>query len=398
MTGELKQEDLEQVQKLCKEAGIVPVINPANEDLRMKELKRLGMLEKDLEKDRRYSSLTEVVTYLTGCTHCFINILGSTVQRCKVAYGFSKEERESVPWDMPRDFSICQFSLNTPHQPLIIEDLLEDERTKQIVRLPDYPPIRFYAGAPLISSQGFSMGTLCVVDGVSKSLKHNQIEGLRLLADQIVSLIESEHDAKQPTKESETKTDGEHAETSGRYYSSATILFADIVGFTSKVERLEPGELLATLDTFFRGFDKIVEKHNIRKVKTIGDAYMCVGGISEQRNSHAKNVCVAGLDMLRFVEGVNLQQEVLGNERWELRIGIHSGPLIAGTSGNAFDIWGDAVNIASRMESSSEPGKIHISEKTKDYLEGVGQLTSRGEIKLKGKGVWNTFFLDSLNS
>jgi class 3 adenylate cyclase len=170
------------------------------------------------------------------------------------------------------------------------------------------------------------------------------------------------------------------------------------VGIKSKVERLEPGELLATLDTFFRSFDKIVEKHNIRKVKTIGDAYMCVGGISEQRNSHAKNVCVAGLDMLRFVEGVNLQQEVLGNERWELRIGIHSGPLIAGTSGNAFDIWGDAVNIASRMESSSEPGKVHISEKTKDYLEGVGQLTSRGEIKLKGKGVWNTFFLESLNS
>ena len=76
MTGELKQEDLEQVQKLCKEAGIVPVINPTNEDLRMKELKCLGMLEKDLEKDRRYSSLTEVVTYLTGCTHCFINIFG----------------------------------------------------------------------------------------------------------------------------------------------------------------------------------------------------------------------------------------------------------------------------------------------------------------------------------
>jgi len=161
---------------------------------------------------------------------------------------------------------------------------------------------------------------------------------------------------------------------------------------------LEPGELLATLDTFFRGFDKIVEKHKIRKVKTIGDAYMCVGGISEQRNSHAKKVCMVALDMLRFVEAVNLQQEILGKERWELRIGIHSGPLIAGTSGNAFDIWGDAVNIASRMESTSEPGKIHISEKTRDYLEGVGQLTSRGEITLKGKGVWSTFFLESLNS
>ena len=397
MTEELQQKDLKQIQKVCKEEGITPVINPLNEDLRITELKRLGILEKDLEQDRRYSSLTEVVTYLTGCSHCFINILGSTVQSCKVAYGFSKEEAERVPREMPRDFSICQFSLNNPHQPLIIEDLLEDERTKKIVSLPDYPPMRFYAGSPLISSRGYSMGTLCVVDGVSKSLKHNQIEGLRLLADQIISLIESEHDAKGP-KESETKINGKTAETYGRYYSSATILFADIVGFTSKVERLEPGELLATLDKFFRGFDKIVEKNKIRKVKTIGDAYMCVGGISEQRNSHAKNVCVTALDMMRFVEGVNLQQEVLGNESWELRIGIHSGALIAGTSGNSFDIWGDAVNIASRLESSSEPGKIHISEKTMDYLEGIGQLTSRGEIKLKGKGNWSTFFLESLNS
>jgi len=398
MNGELKQEDLKQVRKLCEEQGIVPVRNSANEDLRLTELKRLGMLEKDLEQDPRYASLTEVATYLTECPYCAINILGSTVQRCKIIFGLSKEDEKDFQRDSPRDISICQFSLTSPHQPLVIENLLVDDRTKQIYSRPESSPLRFYAGAPLISSRGFALGTLCVVDGVSKSLKHNQIEGLRLLADQIVSLIESEHDAKQPTKESETKTDGEHAETSGRYYSSATILFADIVGFTSKVERLEPGELLATLDTFFRGFDKIVEKHKIRKVKTIGDAYMCVGGISEQRNSHAKNVCVAALDMLRFVEGVNLQQEVLGNERWELRIGIHSGPLIAGTSGNAFDIWGDAVNIASRMESSSEPGKVHISEKTKDYLEGVGQLTSRGEIKLKGKGVWNTFFLESLNS
>ena len=93
------------------------------------------------------------------------------------------------------------------------------------------------------------------MDDNPKSLKHNQIEGLRLLADQIVALIESEHDRKQ-TKNSETENE-EHAEVTGRYFSSATILFADIVGFTSKVERLDPGELLATLNTFFRGFDKI---------------------------------------------------------------------------------------------------------------------------------------------
>ena len=107
---------------------------------------------------------------------------------------------------------------------------------------------------------------------------------------------------------------------------------------------------------------------------------------------------MAALDMLRFVKAINLQQEILGKERWELCIGIHSGPLIAGTSGNNFEIWGDAVNIAARMENSGKLGKIHISEKTRDYVEGYGQLTPRGEINNKGKGVWNTFFLETLDS
>ena len=396
MNGELTQEELKQVRKKCKEFGIDPIINLPNEDSRLTEVKRLDIMEKDLEQDQRYNSLTELAAYLTECPHSAINVLGSSVQRCKIIFGLSKEEEKDFERDEPRDLSICQFSLTRPHQPLVIENLLEDKRTKNKYSHPDSSSFRFYAGAPLISSRGFSLGTLCVVDDNPKSLKHNQIEGLRLLADQIVALIESEHDRKQ-TKNSETE-DEEHAEVTGRYFSSATILFADIVGFTSKVERLDPGELLATLNTFFRGFDKIVIKHKVRKVKTIGDAYMCVGGISEQSNSHAKNVCMVGLDMLGFVEAVNLQQEILGKERWELRIGIHSGPLIAGTSGDTFDIWGDAVNIAARLESTSEPGKIHISEKTRDYLEGLGNLISREDIKLKGKGVWNTFFLESLNS
>ena len=170
-----------------------------------------------------------------------------------------------------------------------------------------------------------------------------------------------------------------------------------MVGFTSKVERLDPGELLQTLDTFFQGFDQIVNKHQIHKVKTIGDAYMCVGGVFQKTKSHAKKVCSAGLDMLQFVDAINLQREILGKERWDIRIGIHSGPLIAGTSGNSFDVWGDAVNIAAKLESNSEPGKIQISEKTRDYLEGDGELTDRGQINLKGKGSFKTFFLESLN-
>ena len=90
------------------------------------------------------------------------------------------------------------------------------------------------------------------------------------------------------------------------------------------------------------------------------------------------------------------QYEVLGKPLWKVRIGIHSGPVIAGMLGNAFDIWGDAVNIAARLESSGEPGKIHISEKTKDYLQGAATVAERGEIDLKNKGKWATFFLEGI--
>jgi len=396
MTGELNQKDLEKVRKECEELGMIPIKNPENEDLRLKELKRLGILEKNLEQDPRFSSLTEVATYLTECPYCAINILGSTVQRCKIIFGLSKKEEKDFQKDSPRDLSICQFSLINPHQPLIIENLLEDDRTKMKYSHPDSSGLKFYAGAPLISSKGYSLGTLCVADEIAKSLKHNQIEGLRLLADQVVSMIENDNSSKN-VNDIENKSDENIFEITGRFYSSATILFADIVGFTSKVERMEPGELLATLDTFFRGFDKIISKNKIQKVKTIGDAYMCVGGIGDKDSSHAKKVCLSALDMLRFVEGINLQNEALGKECWEIRIGIHSGSLIAGNFGNTFDIWGDSVNIASRLESSSYPGKIHISQKTKDYLEGMGEVTPRGEIELKDKGLWNTFFLESLN-
>ena len=175
-----------------------------------------------------------------------------------------------------------------------------------------------------------------------------------------------------------------------------TIVFADFVGFTNKVENTEPGELVETLNTFFTGFEKIINKYNVLKVKTIGDCFMCVGGIPGQQKTHAHEVCSAAKDMLQFVEGTNIQHEVMGRPRWELRIGIHSGSVIAGTSGDSFDIWGDAVNIAARLESSGETGKIHITDKTVDYLEGAAKLIARGEINLKNKGKWSTFFLEDL--
>ena len=179
-----------------------------------------------------------------------------------------------------------------------------------------------------------------------------------------------------------------------KYFSTSSILFADFVGFTKLVEKLEAGDLIETLTVFFKGFDRLAKKHNVKKVKTIGDCYMCVSGIPKQEKEHALKMCAFALDMLKFVEGINLQHEVLEKPIWKLRIGIHSGPLIANFQTGAFDVWGDSVNIAARMESSGQAGKVHISEKTADHLDSEFSLIARGEVELKNKGFFRTFFLN----
>ena len=390
-----KQEFMEMLREEGKKAGIEPVKNLFNEDQRIEEVKRLGILDLNLSSESRYNSMTQVATYLTDCSQSQINILGSDVQQCKASFGFAPEQIELME-EIPREISICQFGLAKPGQPLIIENVLEDDRTMNWKNMPIDPGFRFYASLPLMSSRGFSIGTLCVFDSSPKNLDHQQIDGLRLLSDQIVHMLERELSSTEGVSVPKDKTEKQPSEIKGQYYSVTSILFADFVGFTNLVENSDPGELLETLNTFFSGFDRIISKHNVLKVKTVGDCYMCVGGIPSQQKTHAQEVCAAAIDILKFVEGTNIQYEALGKPRWNLRIGIHSGPVIAGTAGNIFDIWGDAVNIASRIESSGESGKIHISEKTKDYLEGSANFSHRGEIELKNKGKWSTFFLEEM--
>ena len=389
-----KQELMEMLREEGKKAGIEPVKNLFNEDQRIEEVKRLGILDLNLSGESRYNSMTQVATYLTNCPQSQINILGSDVQQCKASFGFAPEQIEMME-EIPREISICQFGLAKPGQPLIIENILEDDRTMNWKNMPIDPGFRFYASFPLMSSRGFSIGTLCVFDSSPKNLDHQQIDGLRLLSDQIVHMLERESGSTSSSSTEEEDVE-EPSQMRGQYYSVTSILFADFVGFTNLVENSDPGELLETLNTFFSGFDRIISKHNVLKVKTVGDCYMCVSGIPSQQKTHAREVCAAAVDILKFVEGTNIQYEALGKPRLDVRIGIHSGPVIAGTAGNIFDIWGDAVNIASRMESSGESGKIHISEKTKDYLEGSANLSHRGEIELKNKGKWSTFFLEEL--
>lgn len=175
-------------------------------------------------------------------------------------------------------------------------------------------------------------------------------------------------------------------------FDAVTVLFADIVGFTALSSRTSPEELVTMLNELFSTFDGLAEKHGLEKIKTIGDAYMVVAGIPEPVPDHAVAMAHMALDML---DAITAYAARTGSDL-TIRVGIHSGSVVAGVIGQKkfiYDLWGDTVNTASRMESAGLPGRIHVSEATYQLLRDHFELESRGPIEVKGKGTMTTYLL-----
>jgi len=184
----------------------------------------------------------------------------------------------------------------------------------------------------------------------------------------------------------------ENHETIADSFTSATVLFADLCGFTEFSQHVDPQHLVEMLDEIFSTFDHLAAAHGVEKIKTIGDAYMAVAGLPVPRDDHAEAVAAMALGMLEGFRGVMRARSLA----MQVRIGIHSGPVVGGVIGRhkfIYDLWGDTVNMASRMESHGEPSRVHVSQATRDLLEGRFRFAERGEIKVKGKGTQTTYFL-----
>jgi adenylate cyclase len=188
----------------------------------------------------------------------------------------------------------------------------------------------------------------------------------------------------------------QNGKVKAKRFESVTVLFTDFKNFTHYATNLPPEELVETIDFYFSKFDEIMEKFGLEKIKTVGDSYMCVAGLPFPTNDHAHRMVEAAFEIAKFVDQSG-EGKAAHEPRFEIRIGINTGPVVAGVVGTkkfAYDVWGDTVNIASRMESNSIPGRINISENTYALIKDDYECEYRGEIAVKNRGMMKMYFVN----
>lgn len=383
-----------------------------NEAERVKAVRSYGVVGSASEP--AYDDLADLAAQITAAPIAFVNIMDETKAWLKAKHGLPPEIT-----DVPRGAVCCAHAV-CRSDILIVPDLSADARFKDLPFIGSDPFLKFYAGMPLINSDGYALGTLCVMDFEPRQIEFDQVEAIRRLSRQVVAqlelgrkLVEVEEAKERLTEEkrrsenlilnilpaeiaSELQAAG-HVEP--KHHPSATILFADFVDFTRFAESMQPRVLVDELNSFFSAFDEIVSQHGLEKLKTIGDAYMCVGGLPKPSKRHALDTCLAALRMQTHMTVANLQRARMRLPPRQIRIGIHTGSVMAGVVGKSkftYDIWGDAVNIAARMESGGEAGRVNVSETTYNHVKNFFEAIPRGTIAVKNKGELAMFFVDRL--
>ena len=390
-----------------------------DEQGRLKELLSYQIL--DTDQEYAFDDLVDFASNILGFPFVFINLIDSDRQWPLAGSGLPREAAQC-----PRNDSLCNFVVKH-HEALIIPDAQADDRYSSVAVVCNEPHVRFYAGAPLINKNGHALGSLCVVDFEPREFPYEKVENLKSISRQVVAQMELR---KQLIETQELKEQlknhlgslEEEKNTSERflknllpgnlsqqwlkngsieptYYDEVTIGFTDYVNFTNNSLQGDPAELIHRLSEYFSSFDEICDLLGVEKLKTIGDSFMFGCGIPERSRHHATLSCLTALLFQKQVGELNNIQEQMGRSPWPMRIGIHSGPLMAGVVGKSkfsYDVWGDTVNIASRFEQNSEEKRINRSEATHYRIQEFFDCTPRGSIDIKGKGSTKMFWLDRI--
>lgn len=394
---------------------------PDNDAERASAVERYRILESAPEL--AYDDIVEIAARICGTKVSYIGFFDRHRLWLKAKYGLPATFHER-----PREMTLCSPTL-LQNDLVVVPDLQQHERYRDLPSVKGPPHARFYCGMPLINPEGYALGTVCVVDLEPRELEPWKQDLLRRLARQIMGHLELRRklveidEAKRDLESAYAALQAEKARGDGllanmlpaaiaeqlrndedvapRFYDSATVLFADFKDFTRLAETLEPRIVVDQLDDFFGLFDEIVEAHRMEKLKTIGDAYMCVGGLPESNETHPVDACLAALEIADRLARINDQRQAIGLAPWELRIGLHSGPVMAGLVGQkraTYDVWGDAVNIAARMQETGEPGRINISQATFDRVSNVFDCEARGSVEVKNKGAVTMHFLNGIKA
>jgi class 3 adenylate cyclase len=361
-----------------------------------------------------FDDLTDLAALIAGVPIAIVNIVGDTKIWLKSRHGVPPGIEE-----LPRGGVCCAHAICRSDM-LVVPDTHADDRFKALPFIATEPFVSFYAGMPLIDSGGRALGTLCIMDLAPRELGFEAAEGIRRLARQTIAQLELRLKlaevlrSQQALAAEKQRSDSlllnilppkiaaeltENGRVEPRHHPSTTILFTDFVGFTTSAAELSPRELLDDLDMYFSEFDNIVARHGLEKLKTIGDSYMCAGGLMLGRKDHAVRSCLAALEMRRLVVTSNERWTATGQRPWHLRIGLNTGSVMSGIVGRkkfSYDIWGDTVNIAARMESTDEADQVNISESTYQHVKSYFDCTPRGALDVKNKGKMTMYFLDRL--
>ena len=370
----------------------------------------------DFEQD----CLTEIAAQISGYPVALISLMDEHRQWFKSNYGLTGMT------ECPAEVSVCSATV-CANDIMYVPDLTLDDRFKDLPIVIGEPNLQSYCGMPLINNDGYVLGTLCIVDFQPHELDVSQREAIRRLAQQSMAMLEMRRnvislqgkvkelqEAKTISDEERDKSEAyldnifpkliaHELKTKGRvepkYLDMATVVFADFVDFSQLPDGMEPARLIEQLNLNFARFDQIATENRVVTLRTVGDGYLCAAGLPENNATHAVDACLAALQMQQFVAASNKQRTILRLKPWQQRIGINTGPLVAGIVGTTrltYDVWGTSVNTAARLEQSCEPDRINISGSTVYQIRDLFEVEPRGHIEIKNLGAIDMFYLNRI--